>query len=43
MVTITSALALQNEPSLVSAIATIFCVSASLMRAPLRARPLRGV
>ena len=31
-VTITSALALQNSPVLVSAMATIFWVSASLMR-----------
>ena len=34
MVTITLALALQKEPSLVSAMATIFCVSASFMRVP---------
>src|SRR5476651_453620 len=42
MVTITSALALQNSPLLISAMPTIFCVSASLMRVPTTALPLRG-
>ena len=41
-VTITSALALQNSPLLVSAMATIFWESASLMRVATTARPLRG-
>src|SRR4051812_28770561 len=41
-VTITSALPLQNEPSLISAIATTCCESASLMRVATRARPARG-
>ena len=42
MVTITSALAVQNAPSLVSAIATTFCASASLMRVAILATPFLG-
>src|SRR5262249_47399516 len=41
-VTITLALAVQNSPLLVSAMATIFCESLSLMRAVNCARPARG-
>src|SRR5216684_1641469 len=41
-VTITSALALKNSPELVSAMATIFWESASLMRVAITALPLRG-
>src|SRR4029077_11376860 len=41
-VTMTSVLADQNEPSLISATATTFCESASLMRVARRARPARG-
>ena len=37
-----AALALQNLPSLVSAMATIFCESPSLMRVPTIALPPRG-
>src|SRR4029453_19357424 len=41
-VTITSALALKNSPLLVSAMATIFCESPSLMRGAITALPFRG-
>src|SRR5580704_244242 len=41
-VTITSAEALQNSPELVSAMATIFCESASLMRVAITALPFCG-
>src|SRR5437764_18744 len=43
MVTITSALALKNSPLLVSAMATTFWASASLMRVPTIALPLFGL
>src|SRR5258708_17097170 len=43
MVTITSALAMKNSPLLVWAMATTFWASASLMRVPTTALPLRGL
>src|SRR5258708_24709289 len=42
IVTITSADALQNDPSLISATATLCCESASLIRVDRVARPARG-
>src|SRR4029450_70972 len=42
-VTITSALALKNSPLLVSAMATIFCESPSLMRVAITALPFLGL
>ena len=42
MVTITSTVSDHSEPSLISAIATTFCESASLIRVEKAARPARG-